>query len=279
MGFAETLAARVKAIQDAAAKVQAAGVTQHQRVSAATTTPPPPPLPTGYGGYGQGPTPFAQTQAGIIFGAEQERQLLGVQRESQEALARQQQAGALILQQNEQLFQTQQLERRLTEEGKVRAEERERRRLANITQLRAERYTAFGELLKSGDQVRAVLFALGYGPENDAFDVRARGLGTTIQELRGAQELRQTTQEALNRILGRGVRPPTGGVTIGREGVTGLGTAISSARAFAQGGVDVQTLLTSAFGVGSLREGEQPGIRPERLAELVQSVTPRGILP
>ncbi|KKM65992.1 hypothetical protein LCGC14_1485710, partial [marine sediment metagenome] len=44
------------------------------------------------------------------------------------------------------------------------------------------------------------------------------------------------------------------------------------------GGADIQTLLTSAFGVGSLRAGERPGISQARLAELVQSVTPTGVL-
>jgi hypothetical protein len=125
--------------------------------------------------------------------------------------------------------------------------------------------------VKSGDQVRAVIFALGFGPENDAFDARARSLGTTIQELKGARQLETTTELALGRVLGREV-------DIGREGVRGLGTAISSARAFVQGGADIQTLLTSAFGVGSLREGEQPGISAARLGELIQEVTPTGVL-
>jgi hypothetical protein len=126
-------------------------------------------------------------------------------------------------------------------------------------------------LMASGDQARAVIFALGFGPENDIFDVRARQLGTTVQELKGAQELRTTTQQALSRVLGRQV-------TLGREGVRGLGTAISSARAFVQGGADVQQLLASAFGVGSLREGERPGLSAARLQELVAEVTPTGVL-
>jgi len=115
------------------------------------------------------------------------------------------------------------------------------------------------------------MFALGYGPENDIFDLRAKQLGTTIKELQGAQELRATTQEALSRVLGRQV-------TIGREGVRGLGAAIKSARQFVRGGADIQTLLTSAFGVGSLREGERPGLSAARLQELVTQVTPTGTL-
>jgi hypothetical protein len=218
-----------------------------------------------------GPTPFAQTQEGLVFGAEQQRELIGIQSESAEALARQQHLDALEIQAAEQAFQTQQLERRLASEATIRQEERERERQANINQLRVDRQVTFSQMMREGDQVRAVMFALGYGPENDAFDVRARALGTSVQELRGAQALRTTTQEALSRVLNRDV-------TIGEEGVRGLGTAISSARAFVQGGADIQTLLTSAFGVGSLREGEQPGLSAQRLAELIQEVTPQGIL-
>ncbi len=229
--------------------------------------PPPPPPPGG----GAGPTPFAQTQAGLTFAAEQQRQLLAIQRQNQEALVRQQQRDTLVRQQQEQVFQRQQLQRRIAEEQRIRVEERERTRQANISSLRAERQGAFVQLMKSGDQARAVMFALGYGPENDAFDVRARQLGTTVQELRGAQALRGTTQEALSRVLNRQV-------TIGREGVRGLGTAISSARQFVQGGADIQTLLTSAFGVGSLREGERPGMSARRMSELIAEVVPQGVL-
>jgi hypothetical protein len=178
----------------------------------------------------------------------------------------------LVRQQQEQAFQRRQLERRIAEERRIRAQERERERRANISQLRAERQSTFAQLLASGDQARAVMFALGFGPENDVFDVRARQLGTTIRRLKGARELERTTERALSQVLGREV-------DIGRRGVRGLGTAIGAARAFVQGGADIQTLLTSAFGVGSLKKGEQPGISGARLAELIQSVTPTGVLP
>jgi hypothetical protein len=224
------------------------------------------PLPTDGGA-----TPWAQTRAGVEFQAEQDQALLGVQGTNAAALARQQQADALELQEADQEFQAAELDRRLAAEAAVRAEEREAERQANIAQLKAERQAYFGELMKSGDQVRAVIFALGYGPDNDAFDVRARNLGTSVKELKGAKALRRTTQTALSRVLDRDV-------TIGKKGVRGLGTAISSARAFIQGGADVQTLLTSAFGVGSLKKGEQPGMSAERLAELIQEVTPQGVL-
>lgn len=215
--------------------------------------------------------PWAQTEAGVTFAGQQQKEALAIQRANEEALARQQQANALLIQKQEQAFQREQQERRIAEERKVRAEERERQRQSNIRQLRIERQGAFSQMMKTGDQARAVLFALGYGPENDVFDIRARGLGTSVKELKGAQELRATTETALSRVLDRKV-------TLGREGVRGLGTAISSAKAFLRGGVDVQTLLASAFGVGSLRRGEQPGMSSERLQELMSEVIPTGAL-
>ena len=221
----------------------------------AATTPPSPPTPTL---TSTGPSAAQQAQAIVL------------QRQNAEALARQQQKNALIIQQKEQAFQTQQLNLRFAEERRVRAAEREAERRANIKQLRIERQGVFADLMASGDQVRAVIFALGFGPENDVFDVRARQLGTSVRELKGARRLERTTEQALSRVLDREV-------DIGRQGVRGLGTAISSARAFVQGGADVQTLLTSAFGVGSLKKGEQPGISGARLAELIQEVVPQGI--
>ena len=250
-------------------------INRQRRVTKKTTTTQTddtlPVMPDDDGGGGAGPVPFSQTRAGLIFAGQQQRQLLAIDRTNAQALARQRQRDALVIQQQEQAFQKQQLARRLAEEARIRVEERERRRQANINQLRTERQSTFSQLMKSGDQARAVIFALGYGPENDTFDVRARALGTTVQELRGAQELRTTTQTALSRVLDRQV-------TIGREGVRGLGTAIGAARRFVQGGADIQTLLTSAFGVGSLREGERPGMSAARLQELIQSVTPTGVL-
>ncbi len=237
---------------------------QSQRVKA------PPTVPRGTGDGG-GDTPFAQTEAGLTFAAKTQRDLLIGQRQNAEALARQQHRDDLILQASEQKFVADQLKQRLADEAKVRAEERERTRQSNISQLRVERQGTFAQLLKSGDQARAVMFALGFGPENDAFDVRARSLGTTIRELKGARQLETTTEAALSRVLGREV-------DISREGVRGLGSAVGAARQFVQGGADVQQLLTSAFGLGSLREGERPGISQARLAELIQSVVPQGVL-
>lgn len=235
---------------------------------------PPPPPPTATAG----PTPFSQTRAGVIFAGEQQRQALTIQRENQAALARRQQQDALIRQQREQMFQRQQLQRRLAEEQRIRAEARERERQANINQLRAERQGTFAQMVASGDSARAAIFALGFGPENDAFDARARQLGTTVQEIKGGRRFRVVTENALSRALNRFRTSGGRTVTVGREGVRGLGTAVSAARSFVQGGADVQQLLTSAFGVGSLRAGEQPGLSQARLTELVRSVTPTGVL-
>ncbi len=226
----------------------------------------------GGGGGGRGPTPFSQTRAGLQFADQTMRSSLVIQRESATALAEQQHRDDLVIQAREQKFLTGQLDKRLADEAKVRAEERERARKANINQLRVERQGEFSRLIKAGDQARAVMFALGFGPENDVFDVRARALGTTVKELRGAQALRTTTQEALSRVLDREV-------TIGREGVRGLGSAVQAARSFVQGGADVRQLLTSSFGIGSLRKGERPGMSAARLGELLQQVTPTGGLP
>ncbi len=243
-----------------------------------TTTPqgPPPPPTLNLTTTAPAPTPFAQTQAGLTFAAQTQQDLLGIERTNAEFLARIQQSNALALQRTEQGFQREQLQRRFDEEARIRAQERERTRQANIRQLRVERQTTFSQLLASGDQVRAAIFALGFGPENDAFDVRARQLGTTVQELKGAAQFRATTEGALNAILERGGTNRI--VTVGEGGVSNLGSAAGVARAFVQGGADVQTLLTSAFGVGSLREGEQPGISQARLTELIAEVVPRGVL-
>ena len=229
---------------------------------------PTPPLPTGGGG---GPTPFAQTQAGITFAAREQRAADDRAAAREDARLRKKHQDDLAIQAAEQKFLDDQLKKRLADEAKIRAEERERTRQSNISQLRVDRQGTFAQLLASGDQARAVMLALGFGPENDAFDVRARSLGTTIRELKGARQLETTTEAALSRVLGREV-------DIGREGVRGLGTAVGAARQFVQGGADVQQLLTSAFGLGSLREGERPGISQARLAELIQSVVPTGVL-
>lgn len=231
------------------------------------TTPPP-----ALAGGGAPPVPWAQTKAGMDYAHEQQLAAQAAQQKRDAALARKQHLQALARQQAEQAFLAREAERQRAEERRIRAAELARIREENINRLRLERQETFAGLMASGDTVRAVLFAAGYGPESDVFDVRARQLGVTQQELKGASALRTQTEEALSRVLSRKV-------TIGGEGVRGLGTVIGSARAYMQGGADVRQLLTSAFGVGSLREGERPGMSAARLGELIQQVTPTGVLP
>ncbi|KKK47275.1 hypothetical protein LCGC14_3156860, partial [marine sediment metagenome] len=165
----------------------------------------PPPTSAAGGGFSTAPVAFSQTEAGLRFADETQRRLLTIQSQNAEALARQQHADDIFLQGEEQKFVAAQLQKRLDDEAIVREDERKRVRIANINQLKIERQGTFSALIKSGDQVRAVIFGLGLGPDNDTFDVRARALGTTVQELRGARGLKGTTQEAINRILGRRV--------------------------------------------------------------------------
>ena len=211
-------------------------------------TPPPPAPPPTTTTPTFAPDPFSTTEAGILFEYQQQQNLLA-----------QQQANALELQRREQVTTAERETQRL-------AREREK----NIAQLQVERETTFAALLRD-DPVRATLFALGYGPDKDVFDTRAQSLGITLGELRGAREQEATQESALGRVLGRTV-------DIGTQGVRGLGSAAQAARAFVQGGADIQTLLKSAFGVGSLAKGEQPGLSAARLKEIIAEVTPVGLL-
>ncbi len=233
--------------------------------------------PPSGGGGGAGPVPFSQTRAGLIFAGQQSRELLTIQRQDAVTLAKQQDVDARARDTISRNFERAQLQSRIDADAKARADERARERVIAVNQLRAERQGVFSQLMKSGDQARAVIFGLGFGPDNDVFDARARALGTTTDEIQGVSRARfgrtstqAITERALSRVLGRGV-------TIGREGVIGLGSAVKSARAFAQGGTDIQDLLASAFGVGSLREGGAPGISPARFQELLKEVTPTGV--
>jgi hypothetical protein len=154
----------------------------------------------------------------------------------------------------------------------------EAQRQAQLAELKQQRQSTFVDML-GRDPVRAVLFALGLGPEADQFNISAKQLGETLQPMEGAQQKEQEHEGALKGLLGSGKFGTTAGANadIGTGGVTGLGGAEQAARAFAQGGVDAQKLLTSAFGVGGNKPGEG-GLSPESLIEKVKSVTPKGIL-
>ena len=146
----------------------------------------------------------------------------------------------------------------------------EERRQENIRGLRGERQSRFVDLI-GRDQARAVLFALGLGPQADIFTTRASQLETTLPALQGARTLELETEAALAQLLGKDI-------DIGAQGVSGLGPAQGAATAFQRGGLSAQQLLSSAFGVGDLGTGRQPGIGADELRRIVESVTPRGTL-
>ena len=228
---------------------------------------PPPP-----GGGGGGPVPFSQTKAGLEFAHQTSLSAIRERARVDRELADKRAENDEFLQRREQKFLRDEAKEQRKRDDDIRREELQRQKDEKINTLKIERQSIFSQLLTSGDDVRAVLFALGFGPESDTFDVRAQALGVTLGELKGARGLERTTERALERVTGRT------DIDIGAEGVRGLGSAVGSARAFIQGGADIQSLLTSAFGVGSLREGEQPGISAARLRELVTEVTPTGVL-
>lgn len=143
-------------------------------------------------------------------------------------------------------------------------------RLRDVEGLRGERQSRFVDLI-GRDQARAVLFALGLGPEADIFTTRAAKLESTLPALKGARTLELETEAALSRLLGQSI-------DIGAQGVAGLGTAQGAATAFQRGGLSAQQLLASAFGIGDLGTGRQPGIGADELLRIVQSVTPVGNL-
>ena len=155
------------------------------------------------------------------------------------------------------------------EAEKARQFEREQ----EVERLKAERERIFTDMLGT-DPVRAVLFALGIGgeilPGGDRF--------ADLAPLPGARAQADTTQEALSQLVG-------GGVKVGQEGVTGLGTAAKAAAAFggqaggAGGNIaDQQKLLLSGFGVGAKRGKGRPGQSREETLRQIASVSPTGVL-
>ena len=155
-------------------------------------------------------------------------------------------------------------------EDKRIADALEERRQSDIRGLQGERQSRFVDLI-GRDQARAVLFALGLGPQADIFTARASQLESTLPALKGARTLELETEAALAQLLGKDI-------DIGAKGVSGLGPAQGAATAFQRGGLSAQQLLASAFGVGDLGTGRQPGIGADELLRIVQSVTPRGNL-
>ncbi len=155
------------------------------------------------------------------------------------------------------------------EADKARQFEREQ----ETERLKAERERIFTDMLGT-DPVRAVLFALGVGgeilPGGDRF--------SDLAPLPGARTQADETQKALSQLIG-------GGVKVGQEGVTGLGTAAKAAAAFGgqAGGTggnisEQQKLLLSGFGVGAKRGKGRPGQSREETLRKIASVTPTGVL-
>ena len=167
-------------------------------------------------------------------------------------------------------FEQAEAERERTARAEEVRRQLEERRQENIRGLRGERQSRFVDLI-GRDQARAVLFALGLGPQADIFTARASQLESTLPALKGARTLELETEAALARLLGKDI-------DIGAKGVAGLGTAQGAATAFQRGGLSAQQLLASAFGIGDLGTGRQPGIGADELLRIVQSVTPVGSL-
>jgi hypothetical protein len=199
-------------------------------------------------GGGGGGIPFGSTQAGI----QEEARLVTEENARQRA------------------FQAEQdrLQREFAEQQE--AQRREAERQAKFADLQTQRQAMYVDLI-GRDPARAVLFALGYGPEHDTFSTQAQQLGLTLTPLAGSAETQKTTQEALSKLIGRPI-------SIGQFGVSGLGSAEQAARAFVQGAPESQRLLGSAFQLGSTAPGAQSGISPETLMERALAVTPTGEL-
>jgi len=143
--------------------------------------------------------------------------------------------------------------------------EEERRQQAAA--LQAQRQEVFNSLIGK-DPVRAILFAMGIGPEADIFSTQIKSLGATQTPLAGVGQSKLQTETALSGLLGRSIQ-------LGAGGVSNLGGAEQAAQAFQSGGAQVQNLLTSAFGVGGTRGA---GISAEELIQRIGAVTPTGVL-
>ena len=141
-----------------------------------------------------------------------------------------------------------------------------RERKADITGLKAERETAYAGM--GEDEVRQTMFGLGLGDEADPFSTRAKGLKTKLDPIKGVKKTRDRQEQALGRLLGSDVN-------IGKKGVTGLGSVLQAASAWQKSDA-AKRLLSSAFGVGSLREGEAPGLSLAEQQRQIASVTPTG---
>jgi len=251
-------------------------------------------LDGGGGGGGFRPFSFGETKAGFQFQAAQDRAaqfasqkhdktLLGLRNDMDILAAKRDRAfqtGERIAGQKFQLqFLKKQQQFQKVEAQKDRDFQKELRK----EDLKAERQKIFVDLLGK-DPIRALIFASGQSgqilPGGERFE--------DLPALKGTEQATVKAEGALDQLLSGEIIPPTstnitpraptGDIDIGEFGVTGLPPAIKAARAFQETGGAGKTVLSSAFGVGDIREGQQPGITPDDFLELIQSVTPKGVL-
>jgi len=201
----------------------------------------------GRGGGGFASPAFAQTEAGLRLGGQLDINTIRARAAEEERigvrLEQLRQKGALTLQERQEAFQLEQQRKQLEQE-----------RLVTIAQTKGQ------------DPVRAVLLSLGIGGELVPGGERFKGLGA----VQGAEAFRGRTVEALQGLTGRG------GISIGEQGVSGLGSIEQQARTFQQGTGAGRTLLTSAFGVGD--EATGGGLATEDILRRIQEVTLQGVL-
>lgn len=141
-------------------------------------------------------------------------------------------------------------------------------------ELKAERQRIFVDMMGK-DPIRAVLFAMGGSgnilPGGERFE--------DLPALKGARPQAAKATHAIRDILSKGGVQNVDPITIQSGiGVTDLPPAIRAAKAFQRTGAAGKNVLSSAFGIGDIRAGEQPGIPPEELLQIIQSVTPKGVL-
>jgi hypothetical protein len=174
--------------------------------------------------------------------------------------------------------------------ARMREEQRliaEREAAQRMEELKARRQQIFSELLGK-DPVRAVLYGLGLSGAVPGFTKEETA---NLPPLEGIEAYKRNTEGALNQAFQRGKVEGASPVEITGEGIKGLPSGIKAQNLFTTGAgmlggasTDLQTLLSSAFGVGETQgaqqgaEGQQKALSPEELVRQIQDVTPRGIL-
>lgn len=222
----------------------------------------------GGGGYTQ---PWSSTQAALQMSQQFEAEQARISREYDALEVEKNRAFQSGEREEAQKFQERQDKLRRDFDALESEKNREFQRWQAKEQLKAERQRIFSEM-RGKDPVRAALFAMGVGgeilPGGERFE--------DLPALKGAKTYAGKATEALTKLLPR--KAGQEAISIGEYGVTGLAPAVKSATAFQRAGAGGKTVLGSAYGVGDIRAGRQPGYSPEEYAALVESVTPRGSL-